>query len=186
MIEIEIIRESRTRRGLARVVAAGALLMACAGRVRGGEADTRPDLDRDILPLLKAHCVKCHGPIKPKGKLNLSSPRSMARGGVERAGRRPRASRTRAPSGTRSPATRCRPSPRSRCRPTRRPALRRWIEGGAEGLPDAAEAAPIRARGRPLGVRRRRRRPRRPRSATAAASAARSIASSSGRSRTAG
>ena len=32
--------------------------------------------------------MKCHGPIKPKGKLNLGSPRSMARGGVERAGRR--------------------------------------------------------------------------------------------------
>ena len=101
MIEIEIIRESRTRRGLARVVAAGALLMAWPA-ARGGEADTRPDLKHDIQPLLKAHCVKCHGPIKPKGKLNLSSPRAMARGG--RAGRSSsRASPTRAPSGTRSP-----------------------------------------------------------------------------------
>ena len=26
--------------------------------------------------------MKCHGPIKPKGKLNLSNPRSMARGGA--------------------------------------------------------------------------------------------------------
>src|SRR5262249_51881476 len=44
--------------------------------------DAGPSLERDVLPLLKAHCVKCHGPIKPKGKLNLSGPRSMARGGA--------------------------------------------------------------------------------------------------------
>ena len=49
--------------------------------VRGGEAPARPSLEHDILPLFKARCQKCHGPIKPKGKLNLSSARSLARGG---------------------------------------------------------------------------------------------------------
>ena len=37
--------------------------------------------ERDVLPLLKARCLKCHSPLKSKGKLNLSSPRSLARGG---------------------------------------------------------------------------------------------------------
>jgi hypothetical protein len=49
--------------------------------VRGGEPQNAPGLEHEILPLFKAHCQKCHGPIKPKGKLNLSSARSLARGG---------------------------------------------------------------------------------------------------------
>ena len=44
------------------------------------EADGHPGLERDVLPLLKARCVKCHGPIKPKGKLNLSSARHWREG----------------------------------------------------------------------------------------------------------
>jgi Planctomycete cytochrome C len=47
---------------------------------RDGAVD-RPSLEDDVLPLLKVRCLKCHGPIKPKGKLNLSGPRSLARGG---------------------------------------------------------------------------------------------------------
>ena len=35
----------------------------------------------DVLPLLKARCVKCHGPVKREGELNLAAPRSIARGG---------------------------------------------------------------------------------------------------------
>ena len=54
----------------------------CSRRlVQGAEPPVRPSLEHDILPLLKARCQKCHGPIKPKGKLNLSSARSLARGG---------------------------------------------------------------------------------------------------------
>ena len=49
--------------------------------VRCGETQAAPSLEHDILPLLKARCQKCHGPVKPKGKLNLSSARSLARGG---------------------------------------------------------------------------------------------------------
>jgi hypothetical protein len=40
----------------------------------------RPDFDRDIAPLLKTHCVKCHGPAKQEGDLNLSQPASILRG----------------------------------------------------------------------------------------------------------
>ena len=52
MIGMQSIRGAGRRRKLARVVAAGALLMACVA-AHGGEADARPGLDRDILPLLK-------------------------------------------------------------------------------------------------------------------------------------
>ena len=38
-------------------------------------------LDRDVLPLFKVRCVKCHGPTKQEGKLNLASSRGLARGG---------------------------------------------------------------------------------------------------------
>ncbi len=34
--------------------------------------------DRDVLSLLKARCVKCHGPVKREAKLNLASPRGLA------------------------------------------------------------------------------------------------------------
>ncbi len=61
-----------------------------AGVVAAFSPDTRcagdelyPGLEIDILPLLKARCLKCHSPLKSKGKLNLSSPRSLARGGVK-------------------------------------------------------------------------------------------------------
>ena len=36
---------------------------------------------REIGPLLKRRCVKCHGPAKQEGKLNLAAPNSIVRGG---------------------------------------------------------------------------------------------------------
>ena len=38
--------------------------------------------ERDIAPLLKRHCVKCHGPAKQEAKLNLSVPGGLIRGGT--------------------------------------------------------------------------------------------------------
>ena len=62
-------------------VLTAACLAVLAPIVRGGETEDAPSLEHEILPLFKARCQKCHGPIKPKGKLNLSSARSLARGG---------------------------------------------------------------------------------------------------------
>ena len=62
-------------------VLTAAVLAVFATIVRGAEPQAGPSLEHDILPLLKARCLKCHGPLKPKGKLNLSSARSLARGG---------------------------------------------------------------------------------------------------------
>ena len=39
--------------------------------------------DREIAPLLKRHCVKCHGPAKQEGKLNLATAGGLLRGGAQ-------------------------------------------------------------------------------------------------------
>ena len=44
---------------------------------RANEPRPLPTLDRHILPLLKARCVKCHGPAKREAKLNLASPKGL-------------------------------------------------------------------------------------------------------------
>ena len=40
-----------------------------------------PRWETDIAPLFKRHCIKCHGPAKQEGKLNLSTPAGVHRGG---------------------------------------------------------------------------------------------------------
>jgi len=42
-----------------------------------------PKWETDIAPLLKRQCVKCHGPAKQEGKLNLSTPAGVHRGGKD-------------------------------------------------------------------------------------------------------
>lgn len=54
-------------------------VFALAGSNAARAADSQ--LATDILPLLKTRCVKCHGPAKQEGKLNLSVPAGLARGG---------------------------------------------------------------------------------------------------------
>ena len=39
--------------------------------------------DREIAPLFKRHCVKCHGPAKQEGKLNLATAGGLLRGGAQ-------------------------------------------------------------------------------------------------------
>ena len=58
------------------------ILFVLATCATGWGADPEvPSFDRDIRPLFKQHCVKCHGPLKPAGRLNLSLPATLARGG---------------------------------------------------------------------------------------------------------
>lgn len=45
-----------------------------------GLAEDEPT-PRKVVKLLRIKCAKCHGPLDPKGQLNLSSLRGMARGG---------------------------------------------------------------------------------------------------------
>ena len=54
--------------------------VAWASTSPSADADT-PDFNSDVRPLLTNRCVKCHGPLKQEGKLNLSIPAGIARGG---------------------------------------------------------------------------------------------------------
>lgn len=46
-------------------------------------ADDVPQYDSQIAALIKARCVKCHGPAKQEGKLNLSTATDLVRGNDE-------------------------------------------------------------------------------------------------------
>ncbi|WP_010586030.1 PSD1 and planctomycete cytochrome C domain-containing protein [Schlesneria paludicola] len=48
---------------------------------RSAHCDEPLQFDHDIAPLLKRHCVKCHGPLKHEGQLNLSTTAGLIRGG---------------------------------------------------------------------------------------------------------
>jgi hypothetical protein len=100
----------------------------------------RPSLDRDVLPLFKARCVKCHGPVKPKGKLNLSNARSVARGGsagpVVIPGQLDESALWDLVSNGEMP-----PRPNEPLADAEKNLLRRWIDQGARGLPSAAEVS---------------------------------------------
>ncbi|HEY4259639.1 MAG TPA: PSD1 and planctomycete cytochrome C domain-containing protein [Schlesneria sp.] len=62
-------------------VACCLLILQQAGA--NSQAEDTPQYDRDIAPLLKRHCVKCHGPTKREGKLNLAAPGAIIKGGAE-------------------------------------------------------------------------------------------------------
>src|SRR5262249_38697694 len=57
------------------------LLAACALRAQETTAP-KVDFARDIQPLFKASCLKCHGAEKPKGQLRLDSRSLAMKGGV--------------------------------------------------------------------------------------------------------
>ena len=57
------------------VVSQSCTLPSAAGQ------DTSPQFERDVLPLLTAHCLKCHGLEARKSGLDLRTPALMRRGG---------------------------------------------------------------------------------------------------------
>lgn len=57
------------------------LVFAIGGLAALAARADEPQFDRDIAPLLKRHCVKCHGPTKQEGKLNIATPGGLIRGG---------------------------------------------------------------------------------------------------------
>jgi Protein of unknown function (DUF1553)/Protein of unknown function (DUF1549)/Planctomycete cytochrome C len=111
-------------------------LMIFAPSVRGGESQDASSLEHEILPLLKARCQKCHGPVKPKGKLNLSSARSLVRGGksgpVIVPGKLDESLIWDQVADDDMP-----PRPDEPLSAGEKATIRRWIEKGAKGLPDA-------------------------------------------------
>jgi hypothetical protein len=113
-------------------------LLASIPAAHGVDSFKVPSFSNDIQPLLKARCIKCHGPIKPKGKLNLSGPRSIARGGengpiVEPGSLDDSALWGKVSSGGMPP------KPDEPLSAEDKALVRRWIEQGASGLPRTAE-----------------------------------------------
>ncbi|HTM52759.1 MAG TPA: PSD1 and planctomycete cytochrome C domain-containing protein [Pirellulales bacterium] len=112
-------------------------LAACGARLAAAAPPERVELARDVLPLLKAHCAKCHGPAKQEANLNLSSPGLVARGGD-----------------TGSPVVAGKPDesllwqrveadempPDAPLSAVEKKLLRSWIESGAAGLAEAGSA----------------------------------------------
>jgi hypothetical protein len=54
------------------------LLLGMGGFLHAASA---PDYEREIKPLLRAHCVACHGPVKQKGGLRLDAGALIEKGG---------------------------------------------------------------------------------------------------------
>ena len=117
------------------VVLAAASLAVPTPIVLGAEPRDALSLEHEILPLFKARCQKCHGPVKPKGKLNLSSARSLARGGesgpVIVPGKLDESLIWDQVANDDMP-----PRPDEPLSADEKAILRRWIERGAKGLPD--------------------------------------------------
>lgn len=100
-------------------------------------AEQTPDFATDVIPLLKARCVKCHGPLKQDGKLNLSTPTGIARGGkhgpVVQPGRIAGSLLWQRVEVGEMPPDEPLSAPEMDL-------LRNWIARGAEGLPDSGGA----------------------------------------------
>src|SRR4051794_36006559 len=59
------------------------LSLPMAVRGEGPPSGKVPNFERDVLPILSAHCLKCHGAETRKNGLDLRSPALMLRGGAE-------------------------------------------------------------------------------------------------------
>jgi hypothetical protein len=68
---------SLTRRSVFRCLAASVLLL----RAAGVQSEEPVRFNRDIRPLLGAHCFKCHGGVKEAGELNLQFRERALKGG---------------------------------------------------------------------------------------------------------
>ncbi len=114
------------------------LIALCAPAAYGEErAPAGPQLARDVLPVLKARCVKCHGPTKQEARLNLSTPGGLARGGENGT-----------PIAPGEPAASLlwqridvdEMPPDDPLPEEEKTLLKRWIAAGAKDLPDVAAA----------------------------------------------
>ena len=71
-----------SRRKISHLAATTSALLCLCLVVRRCEVSANAaDMPLGVAALLKAQCVKCHGPIKAKAGLDLSSPSGLARGG---------------------------------------------------------------------------------------------------------
>src|SRR5262245_45081878 len=64
---------------LPRVFAAGLLLLLVGGRAAASEGARF--FEAEVLPVLRAHCLTCHGGDKARGGLHLTSREAILKGG---------------------------------------------------------------------------------------------------------
>ena len=111
-----------------------AFLAICLPVLANGAAP--PEWKSEIAPLFKRQCVKCHGPAKQEGKLNLSTPAGVLRGGKDGTAVAPHDLAgsllwKKVSEGEMPPET---PLPEKE-----RELLKQWILAGAPGLAEAAK-----------------------------------------------
>ena len=135
------------RRGVRAALAAAATAMVVlaslgAGARAGVPAAAPPDYERDVAPILREHCVSCHGPKEPESDLRLDSRAALLAGGMSGpvlvAGRSAESLLVQHLDG--------RASPRMPHRKPPLPAdqialLAAWIDAGAPGRDEAPPAA---------------------------------------------
>lgn len=118
---------------------AGAALLWIVASLAGAAEPAAPtSLVADIQPLLRQKCVKCHGPAKQEGGLNLSTPGALARGGESGSAIHREAPREsllwQRVSANEMP-------PEEPLSAEEKQLLERWLSAGAPGLPTAAQLA---------------------------------------------
>jgi hypothetical protein len=123
----------------ARVVASFVLLALSIRESAAASPRADTSMGRDVMPLLKARCVKCHGPGKHEAKLNLSTPKGLARGGesgdfVVR-GKPDESVLWERVASDEMP-------PDDPLDEAEKAVLKGWIEGGAPGLPEPSPGEP--------------------------------------------
>ena len=101
--------------------------------------DAAPNFADDVLPLLKQHCVQCHGPAKQEGKLSLAVPPAIKRGGKHGSsvvsGYPEQSLLWQRVAADEMP-------PEKPLSAEDKAILRRWIAAGAVGLPQKVSATP--------------------------------------------
>ena len=102
-------------------------------------ADAAPDkltYEKDILPIFRAKCIRCHAGVEPKAGLNLTMPSSLLSGGKSGAAIRIRAAEfsllyEKVTSGEMPPVG-------QKLTDDEKGLIRKWINEGAEGVSNAA------------------------------------------------
>jgi len=91
--------------------------------------------EKDILPIFRARCIRCHAGVEPKAGLNLTSPSSLLTGGTTGAALRIRAAEfsllyEKVSSGQMPPVG-------QKLTAKEKGLIRKWINDGAEGVSNA-------------------------------------------------
>ncbi|HEX9186899.1 MAG TPA: c-type cytochrome domain-containing protein, partial [Vicinamibacteria bacterium] len=141
---------TRGLRAAAVAAAAATVTLASLGRtspVRAGAVPPAPDYGRDVAPILREHCVACHGPQEQESDLRLDSRAEVLKGGMSGyvvvAGKSRESLLVRHVTGAATPRM---PQKKPPLPPAQIAVLAAWVDAG---LPGADDAPPAGASSRP-------------------------------------